>query len=449
MSINSQMNKKIYRNFDVRNQVTVLVSKRSIQMIIYNGYKYNFKYKALKHDSYICAFVECNVRLSVNDEKVILINGLHKHTKLSNSEIEYEIARNNLKKEALSSHENPKQLIINYKKNMDNFQNLLLPNDKPLISLIKNYRILDKNNKKNHEIINGIPEFLYRTINDKKFIRKDLYDLKHRRHIIIIDEEKELYFKESTNWICDGTFYVSPRGFYQVYTIMITVYGKNIVACYLLLPSKDKSSYIFSFNAVKNLFPQLKVKNIIIDNECAAKLAFKEVFPHVSIFYCIFHFGKLAYLKLQQNKISYLYDTDIQFRNFIRYFLSLILVPVDKLLFYFEAITFLFLQVYTDPGCIKFVEYINGYIANKNKSEVLSWSAHHRIKNFIPLTTNICESNNWAMKRDMDCAHPALVNFIEKIREREYNSLCNLKKQMLEFNPKKNESNYVDKYTIK
>ncbi|XP_048241829.1 uncharacterized protein LOC124149772 [Haliotis rufescens] len=84
----------------------------------------------------------------------------------------------------------------------------------------------------------------------------------------------------------DGTFYVTPRLFYQLYTLQPFVANKMVPLVFLLLPDKKKETYDRAFRLVKdaaeNRGLQLLPQTIQMDFEAAAKIAALDVFPNAT-----------------------------------------------------------------------------------------------------------------------------------------------------------------------
>ena len=87
---------------------------------------------------------------------------------------------------------------------------------------------------------------------------------------------------EHSNWIADGTFYVSPRIFPQSYTIHSVVDNKCVPLVYILSGDKKGDTYEFVLNVIKHYFDQhcpVDTGTILIDFEKAVMNAFSNSLP--------------------------------------------------------------------------------------------------------------------------------------------------------------------------
>ena len=55
------------------------------------------------------------------------------------------------------------------------------------------------------------------------------------------------------NWIADGTFYVSPKQFYQSFSIHAVIDGKCLPLLFALLADKTQDTYVFMLSVLKGL----------------------------------------------------------------------------------------------------------------------------------------------------------------------------------------------------
>jgi hypothetical protein len=92
--------------------------------------------------------------------------------------------------------------------------------------------------------------------------------------IMLTTRENLAHLGESTIWMCDGTFFVCPREFYQLFTIFGFVKNKPFPLVYCLLPSKKEEVYEFVFSFLKNKLKSLKLMTLLCDFELAIPNSF-------------------------------------------------------------------------------------------------------------------------------------------------------------------------------
>ena len=98
----------------------------------------------------------------------------------------------------------------------------------------------------------------------------------------------------------DGTFRISPRGYYQVLNIDGYYDDINGIVPVFLIPTSGKSEYLYNmiFNNVKKIIIASNInlsdipKYIMADFEVGLQRALKTNFPNSLISGCLFHFVK-------------------------------------------------------------------------------------------------------------------------------------------------------------
>ncbi|XP_067671617.1 uncharacterized protein [Haliotis asinina] len=102
----------------------------------------------------------------------------------------------------------------------------------------------------------------------------------------------------------DGTFYVTPTVFYQLYTLHAMIDNQMFPLVFLLLPDKRQVTYERAFQLVKDAAAQrgfqLLPNQIQMDFEVASKNAVMSVFPGSTWKGCFFHFTQCVWRKAQQ-----------------------------------------------------------------------------------------------------------------------------------------------------
>ena len=92
----------------------------------------------------------------------------------------------------------------------------------------------------------------------------------------------------------DGTFYISPEIFSQMYTLHGFYRGQMIFFLYALLPNKTKQTYVRLFRLLINVSRanrlQFNPEEIFIDFEIAVIEAINYILPLTQVHGCLFHF---------------------------------------------------------------------------------------------------------------------------------------------------------------
>jgi hypothetical protein len=108
------------------------------------------------------------------------------------------------------------------------------------------------------------------------------------RIIMLTTRENLSILANSEVWLCDGTFFVCPRDFYQLFTIFGLIKNKSFPLLYCLLPSKKERIYEKMFFTIKNLIGDMNLKFLLCDFELAIPNSFFSVFKDVEIFFLLF-----------------------------------------------------------------------------------------------------------------------------------------------------------------
>ena len=80
----------------------------------------------------------------------------------------------------------------------------------------------------------------------ENFIRYDSGSNDHERIILCGDPEMLRVLEKSSFWLADGTFKITPKMFYQLYSIHVSVSGTAPACIYAFLPNKTEKPTIAS-----------------------------------------------------------------------------------------------------------------------------------------------------------------------------------------------------------
>ena len=232
--------------------------------------------------------------------------------------------------------------------------------------------------------------------------------------------KKMSHLSNAKVWISDGTFKVVPKEFSQLYVIHGKIFNKDFPLAYILMKNRTEAMYskvlsILKENNVK--FPQY----LIIDFEIQSFNAFKKASKETTIKFCLFHFGQCIWRRIQKEGFSKLYSRNIEFKMFIKCFLSLAFVPKE-----FVNHEFIKLKTKAKTFCEVnidcFIIYFEKNFVNSSKYPVESWNAYERVIDGINLTSNSAEAFNCHFHNRFDQSHAGLQTFIEKLKETQSNT---------------------------
>lgn len=99
---------------------------------------------------------------------------------------------------------------------------------------------------------------------------------------------------------------------------------------YVLCGGKDQPTYIKIWTKLKELFPELKIEEVLLDFERAAIDGVRSVFPEVQVNCCFFHLSQNIFRKIGMFGLRKRYVDDVDFAHGMRMIAALAFVPLDK-----------------------------------------------------------------------------------------------------------------------
>ena len=124
----------------------------------------------------------------------------------------------------------------------------------------------------------------------------------------------------------DGTFYVAPKQFHQLYTIHAFLNMIYVPLVFCLLPDKATATYELMLNIIVNRCAELNVSfrptTVLLDFEMAAHNAFRRVLQGIKIMGCRFHYAQAVFRKIATLGLKPLYtDSKSQTGYWLKKFL--------------------------------------------------------------------------------------------------------------------------------
>lgn len=199
------------------------------------------------------------------------------------------------------------------------------------INRIRNDPNAPKNPKTLAEL--RFPEKYTKTHNNKEFILFDsslLHEDDPSRIIMFGTEQNLDFLVQCQGLYMDGTFWIVPILFSQMYTIHGRYNGWHIPLVYVLTTDKSQRTYEEIFLQLKSMRPQMNPTDFTIDFEKAAMRAIVESFPDADIHGCNFHFGQNFWRHVQTVGLQSVYSSDADFALNIRLLLALAFVPIES-----------------------------------------------------------------------------------------------------------------------
>ena len=170
-------------------------------------------------------------------------------------------------------------------------------------------------------------------------LKESSYSAKHITTAIDQDEMAIIFgskcmlnnIKDSPHIQFDGTFYVVPKIFLQLFTLFIQVNDHTLPALHILMTRKTEKLYIAAILAITELIPNFNPIFAIGDFELAPRKALEDIHPSITIIGCWFHFTKAIYERILKIGLSKLYKTNKTFKKWIRNLMAVPFLPEEEI----------------------------------------------------------------------------------------------------------------------
>ena len=271
-----------------------------------------------------------------------------------------------------------------------------------------------------------LPESCKKTGRDECFVIFDGMSEDGVRMIVFGTESNLRILASHPNWICDGTFYVAPRLFYQSYSVHAVIDGKCVPLVYALLSDKTEKSYVFFLTILRDAFSvQISHGLVMIDFELAAINAFQKVFEQFVLQLCFFHLCQSVQKRIHK-KFKAIYNTDKGFARASRLIVFLAFVPVDSVPDAFEEIGMYIANFY--PTLLDILNYFEAnYLGLTNvdgsksnpKFNLKFWNVYDLIcmDPEYPRTSNMVEGFHRGFRTRVNRPKPSVQEYFRAIRE--------------------------------
>ena len=136
--------------------------------------------------------------------------------------------------------------------------------------------------------------------------------------VVFFSNEIRASLAEFTNIQFDGTFDTVPIQFYQLWTIFIAVGRHTIPAIHCLMTAKTQDLYRAVLESLITHIPAFKPVASMSDWERGSRNAFKDVFPQIRIYGCLFHYTQCIWAKVQKLGLTNGFKSNPEISKFTR-----------------------------------------------------------------------------------------------------------------------------------
>ena len=228
----------------------------------------------------------------------------------------------------------------------------------------------------------------------------------------------------------DGTFYVVPSMFSQLYTMHVMIGGSMISCAYFLLPAKTKETYIDMFQLLQQRC-SLSASRFQIDFEMATVKAVQQLFPNALVSGCFFHYTQCIWRKVQAIGLASQYNRGMSVvQKVVRRLAGLPLLKLTDVQEGFYSIELLVAILPPDSQIDQLEEQYDERVKDKlnqllvyvkrtwvNETATFPKEIWSRYGVQGPRTNNHVEGWNNRIKKAIKSAHPNFFVFVNEIKK--------------------------------
>uniref|UniRef100_A0A914WM44 MULE transposase domain-containing protein n=1 Tax=Plectus sambesii TaxID=2011161 RepID=A0A914WM44_9BILA len=211
----------------------------------------------------------------------------------------------------------------------------------------------------------------------------------HEERILIFGTTASLgMLTQSERLHADGTFYIVPKPFKQLYVIHCEQDGKLFPSCFCLLPGKSRAIYDRLIQIVMMLCPNIVANSVVTDFEYAAIQAFEANLP-VDVSGCFFHWAQAIKKRFGSLQLSDAFKNNPLKKQYYVMIRALAFLPPSNIPAAFDALV----GVVRQQNCLNDFQELSDYVEK-------TWVRPPRgeIKDFI------------------GAAHPEIYVFVEELK---------------------------------
>lgn len=407
-----------------------IISQKGKRQLLYNNYVYGEHTRSSKAVNWRCIYYKsekCNAKIKTDSDKkcgkVLCVRGDHHHI-IEKSEVEALKVKAKIKKDAAKSSETPINIISKATAVISKTTSAILPQNKSLCRTVQRerFKVLGAVALPEDALKLEMPEMYLKTLRGEKFLQFDYVD-DYNRILLFTTASNLKILKKCAIWQGDGTFDTVPSIFKQLYTIHGRYMDITMPLVYVLTTDKSKATYSKILNRLLGLKPGLNPLSFIVDFELAVIRALEESFPDIDIHGCFFHFTECIWRCVQSNGLQIKYASDEEFSLEVRKLIALAFVPVEDVVYSFDALVASDYYVENKELFAPIIQYFepNWVIKRGKRSKTPRfphglWNCYMSVINNSPKTNNDIEGWHRGFSSKLNISHASVWKFCNTIQ---------------------------------
>lgn len=276
-------------------------------------------------------------------------------------------------------------------------------------------------------------DIAFSSLDEESIILADWLSPDKKKRITIFGTERTFdYLCRATLWMSDGTFKITPRLFYQFFTIHGNIDDDYAVypLVFILLSGKDQDTYNQAIGMLVKLANDhnklFNIRNHISDFEIAISNAIENWFPSVSTTACYFHLTQSVLRRIKTMGLYKRYISNLPFAQEIHCILALAYLSPQEIPDYFNA---LFPTMSVEGK--QFAEWFgNTYIEARSgltpRFPPIFWSVADLIEKNLPKSQSRPEAFHHSIHVTLGEEHVKLYKLINFLKDRIVNIYCDI-----------------------
>ena len=262
------------------------------------------------------------------------------------------------------------------------------------------------------------------SVNGEDFVLK-----RSARLLVLATRDGLTTLSRSRTWLSDGTFKAAPRGVRQLYVLhaLLPTHRQTVPCVFSLMIDKSVQSYVELFGTVVESCDTLGKGSfrppdmVLIDFEASVHQAVGLVIPKSNVSFCLFHFAKILWRRLQVAGLQeeYAQRENMILRKHFHMLVGLAFIPAYDVSAVFDDLVE-HIDTRLEPLCDHLHRYyVHGTRVGKRSRgpqfPPVSWSCFERVYLGLPRTTNALEGWHHKLNTLLRRAHANMWTLLEQL----------------------------------